>query len=394
MPEPPSPVPPDPLKDLPELAGMIAEAFRTSKVEEIADGYIGNSHYDWQTARIIREGGRIIHHWGVWRYLMRLGSAQLVVGGVGAVATRAADRQRGLMHQGGRAAQAAMYQNGYDLSILHGGHYRGLGYVRAWNDTVYRVPLSQCLKAMEAPPLQLLTAVDSAELFSFYNQAYAGYAGAAVRPTYPQLRKEDDFWGWRDAGNRLAGYVRAEMDEDGESLLCCEAAGAPEICLAILAEKAAQAGRKFIKLTTFPSSHPLLRLIRRGECRIETNLENQDGWKVCVIHLNQTLQKLIPELQSRVADSALAGWTGELVLTAEAESVGIHLADGQVSLTERLDSKNRIEGGAGVARLLIGSDAAEEIVAEECLSCSGEAERLARILFPNLHPVLCAWDEI
>ena len=80
--------PADPDRHLMAIARITADAFTNGEyIEEIAQNYIGNCHYDWDVTRLIWDGDQLVHHWGVWGYPMRLGSVQLQVAGVGAVTT-------------------------------------------------------------------------------------------------------------------------------------------------------------------------------------------------------------------------------------------------------------------------------------------------------------------
>jgi hypothetical protein len=383
---------PDPQRDLPSMARMIADAFHLSKSDEIADGYIGDSHFDWAVSQLVWKGDRIVHHWGVWNYLMRLGAARLKVGGVGAVATREEDRRRGIMHLAGKSSQRLMRAHGYDLSILHGGHYRQLGYVRAWNETVYHLDLT---KWALQPVMQSIVALDDSylpEVVSLYNREYAAYAGTAVRPTYHHLRIDDGFYGWLEGG-RLAGYVRAQPDAGTQSLRCCEAAGDPQLGLAVLADLAGRTDCNRLTFSTLPPAHPLPRLLRSGTCRVEEEYEVEDGWKVAVIHMKSTLEKLCPLMEDRLINSPFSGWTGDLTLASDAEAIRLRIAAGRITIDEKPAMQNRMEGSAGIARLLIGSDDPGEIIDQEGIICSGEAETLAQTLFPNMHPMLCGLDE-
>lgn len=47
-----------------------------------------------------------------------------------------------------------------------------------------------------------------------------------------------------------------------------------------------------------------------------------------------------------------------------------------------------LRGGPEVARFLIGSDEPDEIIRQAGMECSGLAQPLARVLFPNLYPIL------
>jgi hypothetical protein len=65
-----------------------------------------------------------------------------------------------------------------------------------------------------------------------------------------------------------------------------------------------------------------------------------------------------------------------------------------VHVTEAQPAEHCLSGGAGIGRLLIGSDEPEEVIQQENLTCSGAGQSLARVIFPNLYPMLSQWDEV
>lgn len=59
----------DPDRHLMAISQITSDAFAGGQyVEEISQQYIGNCHYDWDTSRLIWDGERLVHHWGVWGY--------------------------------------------------------------------------------------------------------------------------------------------------------------------------------------------------------------------------------------------------------------------------------------------------------------------------------------
>lgn len=152
-------------------------------IEPHAANYIGGSHYDWDTARVVFDGEQMNHQWGVWGYEMRLPPALLKVAGVGAVATDEAHGRQGLMQRAAQASFEAMEQNGYDLSILRGRYYANMGYSRAWNYVTCRLK-PEDLPELEPGPYQSLGVEHVPEIDALYNQTHAAFAGTAVRPTY------------------------------------------------------------------------------------------------------------------------------------------------------------------------------------------------------------------
>lgn len=381
--------------DLLPISQITADAFAGGqRVTEISQQYIGNCHYDWQTSRLIWDGDRLVTHWGVWGYPMRLGGVHLQVAGVGAVVTLAEYRQQGLMQTAALASFRAMQENGYDLSILRGRHYAKFGYVRAWNYVTYR------LKPEDLPrfPLQsdyhLLGPDQMAAMDALYNESHAGFCGTAVRPTYPMLQASDrNAYGWFDASGALAGYVCAAPVDDNKTLQCVEAVGDPQQALAVLADLLPPAAYETVAFYTLPQRHPVLQIIRRGTCVVENKYFYHTGWQVRLVNLASTLRKIRPLLEKRLQKSHLARWTGRLTLDAGEQKAGLWLENGRITLTDAAPDEHAIHAGPALARLLIGSDDPDEIMRQEAITCTGLGAELARVLFPNMHPRLSQWDE-
>lgn len=392
------PIQPDPEKHQGPIAQFAADVFTNGQyVDQFAENYIGSSHYDWQTSRIILDGEKMVHHWGVWGYAMRVESALLRAAGIGAVATHSDYRRQGLMHQAAQSSFAAMDASGYDLSILRGRHYAKMGYARAWNYVTYRLKLED-LPAGEPPrPYQSLGMEQVGAMDALYNQVHAGFTGTALRPTY-RNRYADDLgvYAWFDEGGNLDGYVRALPDEDNpKSLLCLEAAGDPRQGLAVLAELFKSGGYESFGCFTLPHDHLLLQRLRRGACTVETRYFDISGWRVRLVSLERALVKLAPLFEARLAQSQFAGWRGSLLVDGGEQQAALQIDAGRVEVKPGAadQSDHRLCGGPALARLLIGSDDPDEVVRQEGMLCSGLALPLARVLFPNLHPLLSHWDE-
>ena len=385
----------DPDRNLMQIAKIIADAFTHGEcVEEIAQTYIRNCNYDWDVTRLIWDGQQLIHHWGVWGYPMRLGSVQLQVAGVGAVTTKAEYRQRGLMKQAALASLEAMHDKGYDLSILRGKHYVKYGYARAWNYITYRLKREEIPAAQLIHPYQKLAGGQIAAMDSIYNATHQEFSGTAVRPTYRKKSAEDmSAYGWFNEEG-LIGYVRAQPAEDEkDNLQCLEVAGDPRQALAVMSDLFKQGEYKTMTFFTLPPQHPLLQLIRTGNCTVETRYFSVSGWRVRIVNLHSTLEKIRPLLKARLNRSHLADWQGHLLLDTGEQKAVLEIAHGDVHPAAACATGHFIQGGAGIGRLLIGSDEPSEIIFQENLTCSGDALQLGLVLFPNMIPMLSQWDE-
>lgn len=387
--------PANPDQHLMPIAQITADAFANGQyVKEISQQYIGNCHYDWDTSRLIWDDDQLIHHWGVWGYPMRLASTQLKVAGVGAVVTRKPYRKRGLMQRAAQASLQAMQENGYDLSILRGRHYAKFGYVRAWNYVTYRLTLEEIPSPSIQTDYRRLGPDRMDEIITLYNQSYQSFSGTAVRPTYRMLKADDmGSYGWFDDAGELAGYVRAVPTEDKKTLQCLEAAGDPQAGLSVLSSLFQEGEYETLTFFTFPHQHPLVSFIRRGSCIVENRFFYHTGWQVRIVNLQSTLHKIRPLLENRLQRSHLGSWQGSLHLDAGQHSACLAIRAGRLEIAVANPTPHQIQGGPAIARLLIGSDEPAEIIQQEQMLCSGQANELAQILFPNLYPMMSHWDE-
>ncbi len=387
--------PADPDRHLMPISQMTADAFANGQyVDEISRQYIGNCHYDWDTSRLIWDEERLIHHWGVWGYPMRVGRVTLKVAGIGAVVTEEAYRKRGLMERAALDSIVTMGENGYDLSILRGRHYVKFGYARAWNYVTYRLTPEEIPSLEALRPYELLGPEEMDAIIALYNRDHEAFSGTCVRPTYRMLTAEDNgFYGWLDGEGQLEGYVRAKPTEDKKTLQCLEAAGDPETGLAALADLFKKGEYEALTFFTMPHHHPMQKIIRRGACIQENRYFYHTGWRVRIVNLQSALTKLLPLLEERLHHSHLAAWQGELHLNAGEQSANLKFENGKALVTEGVPSQHNLQGGAEIGRFLIGSDEPEEIIQQSEMVCTGKGIELAAALFPNLYPMMSHWDE-
>ena len=81
------------------------------------------------------------------------------------------------------------------------------------------------------------------------------------------------------------------------------------------------------------------------------------------------------------------------MLDAGEQSALLRFDKGKITLGTETSSENTLQAGATLSRLLIGSDEPDEIIQQEGMKCSGNAQELVRVLFPNLYPMMSHWDE-
>lgn len=354
--------------------------------------YHGN--YDWETSRIGILDKKIVTHWGVWGHGMRIGSGIVRIGGIGVVATDFDFRKRGLMAKTANASIEAMRQAGYDMTILFGidDFYHKFGYTRAWAETQYIVKTSDLPKEKPALSLHKFPARQRDDLDALYNSENANLTGTAVKPTYiksPFLPKTKGYL-WKNKQDKPSGYF-ITWEWDGR-LYINEPVGDVEQILRSVGMVARKKEYKEVRFFGIHYESELCKKLRRGTCRAETSYKKCGETMIRTLNLESSLKKISGELSNRLKKSCCSDWNGLLLISDSREKACLKIDDGKVSVINLTETKHSIRGGDEIAQLLIGGDEAEEIIESGKTKLTGDAKCLVKILFPNQHPCLGAWD--
>ncbi|MFB3893831.1 MAG: GNAT family N-acetyltransferase [Phycisphaerae bacterium] len=398
---------PDPARHHDDMFDMICKVFSHPGYFHFRDhlrkGYLDGSHYDWRASRIGLVGGRIVTHWGVWGFRMRIGSATVRVGGVGAVATHGDFRKRGYMLKTGLASVEAMRDLGYDLSVLFGinDFYHRFGYVRAWPEIGYYVDTNALPRKMPGGMrLKAFRLVQRDDLDRLYNRRNAGLTGTAIRPTYS---RRSGAWGeegylWAGPRGKVRGYVVVMPERTPTpKLFLLDSAGEPE---EVMAAMGILARRNLALEARFGNMHlasPLARRLKVGPARLEM-VYRSGGPLICTVNLGSCLTKMAGELSRRLRASHLAGWRGQLVVADKRQQVvlkiagGVKVEAGAAAAPAAAKHRHAIRGGDHVAQLLIGTDEPLETARTGGMKLTGDARQLAEVLFPRQYPMLAGAD--
>ncbi len=395
-------IPPDETRHGHELAVLMAEVFSQHGYYRVHDAclghYIINSHYDWRASRIGILDERIVSHFGVWDFNMRIGRARVRVGGVGSVATHGNYRKRGLVSRIARDSLQAMRQCGYDLTLLFGipDFYDRFGYVRAWPTVTFIVSLDELPGWRPPARTRRMRAGDLADIAKLYNQQNKTATGTAVRPTFDLRRlafNSCEGHLWKGPDRQTAGYVIVGKPGQGShELVCTEYAGNVEETVMVLARLARQRLCREIRFASIPYNSDLCKWLRQRNCCEEIRHCRCRGAMIRTVGLKSTLSKMSAELSQRLRHSLLRDWRGILLIKDKREEVGLHLDRSGVRINTGCRSRHMVSGGEEIVQLLIGTDNPLAIVESAGLRCTGDAKLLLQVLFPCQHPVLSQWD--
>ncbi|NOY80278.1 MAG: GNAT family N-acetyltransferase [Kiritimatiellaeota bacterium] len=394
-------IPPDRERHAQGIADLVALVFGGDDPIEWRDrslrGLVGDrGYYRWADSRIGLLGGRVVTHVGVVGYTMRLGSGQVPIAGVAAVATAPFQRRRGLMRQTFAAAVEGFRPAGYAASILFGidDFYHKFGYARAWSETSFSVSVSDLPPTPESLSIHTFSEPPWETVQDLYNTHNQGASGTAVRPragsVFLPLRNVETLV-WETAGGRNAGYVIVKVRESDLEVL--DHAGHPESVLAVVRRVAEEKYRERVSFAALSTASPLGRRLRRGTCRIQIRSRVCGGPMIRIVNLRACLEALRSDLESRLAASWAAGTDFDLSLSDGREEAVIRARAGQIGVTEPgTPAPDRVEAGDHLATLIIGGEAPEEILELPGVRCTGRGRRLAESLFPEQRPMLSRID--
>jgi len=365
-------------------------------------GYLDGSHYDWDTSRIGLVDGQIVTHYGVWGYGMRVGSATVRCGGVGAVSTHPDFRKRGYLMKTANASIDAMRAGGYDLSLLFGidGFYDRLGYVRVFSYHQHYLKTADLPTEKPEAAARKFKLVQREDTDRLYNHTFAGFTGTAVRPTFTKAGDiRGEAFRWSDGRGRLAGYVYIKHDEANRRMKCFEAVGEPTQVLRVLGQLTRKHGCVELELLNQPIHTPLMQRVRRGRHEVATVFNPNGGPMTRTLNLHTTLTKIAGELHARLRGSSMAKWTGTLRIDDGQEKASLRITPSKVTVASPAPGAKTAKATAHTIKtrghamqLVFGTDASEVLMREAKMKATGDAAALVAALFPNQDPMLLTFD--
>jgi len=380
-----------------ETCELIAKTFPDhgyfDSLASCRDSYAHNANHDHSASRIGLLDGRIVAHWGVMRYQMRIGAARVKIAGIGGVTTHGEYRRQGLMDRLIRTWLRQMRHSDYDMSVLFGipNFYHRFGYVRAWPGCTYTVQTDRLPKDKPAAAISKCRPKHCKDMERIYNRQNRRLTGTAVRPTYlKNFRPDQDARFWTDPKGNVAGYV--VVATRGGQFQCLDQGGDVEQVLAVLRRLAVRSGYRSIRFLGLHHDSKLAKRLRRGDCEMTVNYQESGGAMIRTLRLAGTLGKMAGELGDRLKKSELAGWRGKLLIADRREKVILAIGRTGVRVAGAMATKHAVRGRDEIAQLLIGTDEPQEVVEAGRIRLTGDARRLVQVLFPAQHADLAMPD--
>lgn len=334
---------------------------------------------------VVDVGGRIVVKWQLLDLTLRVGSAEVFVGGAQALVAEPDENGKGyprlLVRDGLPQAIAA----GFDVILgfaQRGAFYRRLGAVPVMAEYELRLDPQKIPRLGDDPFAELRDEQVDA-IVDQYNSSNARRTGSVVRTT--------EYWHWmvRRAPAVFTspqGYFGARFNP--ASLELREVAGDShafcDLVLRKLGEMARAAGHRRLQ-ACLPLDHPLVEVAQRYAGEMRVSYPDRSGCLALVVNAESFLKKIRPELERRLAASRFADVRVELRAGGNSS---LRLNPGGAHRA-RLDLDLPIQS---LLQLAFGYRKVGAILAQEEIRLDGLSRQLLEVLFPQGHPFMWLTD--
>jgi RNA polymerase sigma factor (sigma-70 family) len=352
-------------------------------------GRIADSRHDWKASRVGFVDDQIATYFGLYDLELRIGSARVRTAGENLCYTHPdyGERFGDAMDQTARAAIAALREQGYNMAIsLCKDEFLRYGFVPVWRANEWTVATAELPEVGSDLVLEEFDLIFREDLAEIYNCENELLTGSTVRPTYLNNKEPGGFkgWLWKDEAGSARGYVAG--GDEGRDVYIDDHAGPVEEVLQALAMLARRAEKDVVRCRRLHDRSALGRALKKlPSCAVQ-QMKGRQNYYARIVNAKSLFEKLAPELARRLAQFPLLQWCGDLVIAVDGEEVALRIKGGDINIVETDKSEHAIRGGQEIARLLLGADVPEEVVAAGGIELSGDAEQLIKVLFPAQQP--------
>ncbi len=378
------------LKDVEAVADLTARVFGKSgeyaEIYEMTKAAYGRCPYmKPEHCWVVDVDGRIVAKWQLLDLTLRVGSAEISVGGAQALAAEPDENGKGyprlLVREGLPQAIAA----GFDVILgfaQRGAFYRRLGAVPVMAE--YELSLDpEKIPRLHDDPFEELREENVDTIVDQYNRSNARRTGTVVRTV--------EYWHWmvRRApavftgpqgyfGVRFKPALLELREVAGDTRAFCD------LVLRKLGEMARAEGCSRIR-ACLPPDHPLAEVGQRYACEMQVRYPDRSGCLALMINEESFLRKIQPELERRLSGSCFGDARVEFRVGSD-HSLRLN-PGGARRATLDLDLSS-----ASLLQLAFGYRPVGVVLAQEGIRLDRFSRQLLEALFPQGHPFMWLSD--
>ena len=330
---------------------------------------------------------------------LRIGEARLKMGGIGWVTTADRHRNKGIARQLLQHSMQYLHDHSYHVSMLFGipNFYHRFGFCTTLAEYGVIVPVREAAAASHAPyrmrngkpgdipAIQRLHNLnDSAAACSIIRSA-AHFSAHWKR--WEALRVITD-----DKG-KVTGYFLPGQEE---SEVLIEEAGVADhaACAALLHACSRIAAGRFAAQLRFlgPPMHPLMQFLLRHRSIHEMRITRDQDGMMAFVNLGESLESMIPEWESQLAQSAARTLRTECTLIVNRKPWRIRANRGAIDISPVTGANKVGLSEAELMQLTVGYRYLDEILAQHRRIITAEGRALLAALFPKRDPYVWRSD--
>ncbi|MCP4639910.1 MAG: GNAT family N-acetyltransferase [bacterium] len=329
---------------------------------------------------------------------IRVGEARLTMGGLGWVSTGERHRKKGICRRLMDDTLAYMRAHGYHVSMLFAipDFYHRFGYTATIIDHTITVDTVEALTFENSFKVRRAKPGDIPALIRIHEANDRDTVCSVVRSSGHMAARWDFIEGLQvllDPCGKVIGYYMASVQKSHLAVreLGIEERGLSAAILHAAGETADAADRSTIRFSV-PPSHPFAHYLLQFKSRHETRIDRDEGGMLAFINMGETLELMVPEWESCIADSPVRDMRTEMTLIVDGATYRIRANRGAIDVAG-LAGRNKITiTDADLMHLVTGYRYPEDILDRCRTVVTSEARALFRAIFPKRAPYVWPAD--
>ena len=337
---------------------------------------------------------------------MRIGAAVVRMAGIGGVYTQREHRKKGYMRALCEDTVRYMVDEGYDVSLLFGieNFYTKFGYASSLASSVCKVKTRDAEAAdaqAGACTTRSIEEKDMPAVLALYNANNAARTGSIVRaPEHFAKFHKGTWYGappeaavFEDANGALLAY--AVWDVNAKAVKVAEVGtredGQFPTLLAAFAEQAIAKRCEAIELH-LPPDHPFGEFVQRYGAKWKITYPRYGSGMMRILNQQPLFEKIVPEMERRLALSPLAGYTGGLALSTDLGTTTLAFDGGKLAVgAVEVPAQIRLSQDK-LGQLVMGYRSVRDVLNAPDVQITGDALALLNALFVKGHPYVWVAD--
>jgi len=352
--------------------------------------------------------GKIVSHIQVFPKLIRIGKAQVWMGGIGGVATAPEYRRMGLASRLMWKGLEYMKDEGMETSLLFGdpAYYRRFGYEVASPVSGFRIDSKSEAKGCKGYSWRKFERGDLEEVMDIYDLANENRTLSVVRsretwqrqlenPISPANEDVEDFTVIEGPCGVVAYARFSKRCPEGPPgewgfVIECGAKrgeGIPQTLHAAMVDYAMAKGLGQVYIS-LPADDPFASyLVDVGATKAYSREPDDTGIHFCIVSLKGLFLRLEEEFARRVSSSPERIGRRQLTISTEKDTVSLEIIDDKVRVLDRLvNGSNLKTDGHALVQMITGFMSPKEAIKRGSMACGESDLGVLEALFPQGEP--------